>query len=163
MALTLENQRNVWRKVEQFLQSSDSGAATQAAVDSFRALKAYLTSAGTSTQFQFVPYSAADIVTNLGYSPLDVACQVYGWYGKNSGGSDGTDSYITLHNAANNASVPFVTNLIQDDNNEFVSIFKAGLDFGTDLTISGATTHGGATESAAADACDGFVIVGAAA
>ena len=127
------------------------------------ALKKYLTSAGTATQFQFVPYAAADIVTNLGYSPLDVACQVYGWYGKNTGSSDGTDSYITLHNAANNASVPFVTNLIQDDNDEFSSIFPKGLDFGTDLTISGATTQGGATESAAADACDGFVIVGAAA
>lgn len=163
MALSLTDQRIVWRKVEQFFNSHDSGTATQAAVNAFRALKEYLTSAGTSTQFQFVPYSAALIVTNLGYAPVGVPCQVYGWYGKNTGASDGTDSYVTLHNAANNASVPFVVNLIQDDNDEFFSIFPKGLDFGTDITVSGATTIGGATESAAAAACDGFLILGAAA
>ena len=163
MALSLEDQRAVWRKVDQFFQSHDSGTATQAAVDAFRALKAYLTSGGTATQFQFVPYSAAQIVTNLGYAPVGAACQVYGWYGKNTGGSDGTDSFVALHNAANNASVPLVINLIQDDDDEFFAVYPKGLAFGTDLTISGATTIGGATESVAADSCDGFVILGAAA
>lgn len=162
MALALENQRNVWRKVEQFLDSHDAGTATSAAVNAFRALKEWLASTANATQFQFVPFSAALIVTNTGYSPIGEACRVYGLYGKNTGGSDGTDSFLALHDAADNASAALVATVIQDDNDEVTWIDPNGMAFATDLTISGATTIGGATESAAADACDGFVIVGAA-
>jgi hypothetical protein len=162
MAITLEDGQRVWLKVAAYLSSHDEGGASSAAVDTFRALKDWMVSPRGNPQLQFIPYSAAAIVTNLGYAPIAVPCKVYGWYGKNTGGSGGTDSYITLHNAANNASVPFLTNLIQDDNDEFAAVYPRGIAFGTDITISGATTIGGATESAAADSADGFIIIGAA-
>lgn len=162
MALTLEAYQSVWRKVDQFFASHNAGKAGPAHVAAFAGLKANLITRGVAN-LQFVPFSAADITTNLGYSPLDVPATVYGIYIKNPGNSTGTDSYITLHNAANNASVPFVTGLIQVANDEFSYINARGQDFSTDVTVSGATTSGGATESAAADAGDGFLIVGAAA
>jgi hypothetical protein len=163
MALALEAQRNVWRKVEQFLDSHDNGSVTPQARQAIEAFKlAFITQKSNSALLQFVPFSAADITTNLGYSPLDVPAKVYALYIKNPGNSTGTDSYITLHNAANNASVPFITGLIQVSDDEFVYLNPRGVDFTTDVTVSGATTAGGATESAAADAGDGFVLVGAA-
>jgi hypothetical protein len=161
MALTLEAYQNVWRKVDQFFSSHNAGHAGPAHVGAFAALKANLITRGV-VNLQFLPFAAADIVTNLGYSPLDVPAKVYGLYIKNPGNSTGTDSYITLHNAANNASVPFITGLIQQVDDEFSYINARGADFTTDVAISGATTAGGATESAAADAGDGFLIVGAA-
>lgn len=163
MALTLEAQAKVWKKVEQFLDSHDGGSANSLAVQAIRSFaKTFITQKSNSALLQFVPFSAADITTNLGYSPLDVPAKVYVLYIKNPGNSTGTDSYITLHNAANNASVPFITGLIQVSDDEFVYLNPRGVDFTTDVTVSGATTSGGATESAAADAGDGFVIVGAA-
>ena len=163
MALPLENQRNVWRKVEQFLDSHDGGSASAQARNAIKAFAdAFITQKSNSALLQFVPFGAADIVTNLGYGPLDVPAKVYMLYAKNPNASGGTDSYITLHNAANNASVPFITGLIQVADDEFVYMNARGMDFTTDVVVSGATTAGGATESSAADACDGFVIVGAA-
>lgn len=162
MALSLENGQNVWRKVDQFLASHDSGTATPSAVGAFRALKEWLVTQKGNPQLQFIPFSAADIVTNTGYSPIGaVASQVYGLYAKNTGGSDGTDSFIALHNATDNASAALFAAVIQDDNDEVVYTNAQGLAFGTDLTISAATTIGGSTESAEADAADGFVVVGA--
>jgi hypothetical protein len=162
MALTLENGQDMWRRVAAYLSAHDQGTASPAAVEAFRGLRAWLVEQNGNPTLQFVPFSAADIVTNLGYSPLDVPAKVYAMYVKNTGGSDGTDSYITLHNAANNASVPFITVLIQDDDDEAFFISARGVDFTTDVTVSGATTAGGATESAAADSADGFLIIGAA-
>jgi hypothetical protein len=161
MALTLENSSKVWLKVDAYFSSHDGGSASPIHTAAFTGLKNNLLTRGL-TQLQFVPFSQADIVTNLGYSPLDVPAKVYGVYAKNPGNSGGTDSYITLHNAANNASVPFITGLIQVADDEFSYVNGRGIDFTTDVTVSGATTSGGATESTAADSADGFVIVGAA-
>jgi hypothetical protein len=161
MALTLEDYQKVWRKVDSFFSNHDGASASPAHVNAFRDLRFNLITRGVAS-LQFMPFSAADIVTNLGYSPLDVPAKVYGFYVKNPGNSTGTDSYITLHNAANNASVPFITGLIQLADDEFSYLNARGVDFTTDVTVSGATTQGGATESAAADAGDGFLIVGAA-
>ncbi len=163
MALTLEDGQNVWRKVESFFTSHDGGSANpthQRAV--LNSLKLWFVEQKGNPQLQFLPFSAADIVTNLGYSPLDVPAKVYALYIKNPGNSTGTDSYITLHNAANNASVPFITGLIQVSDDEFLYLNARGADFTTDVTVSAATTSGGATESAAADAGNGFLIIGAA-
>ncbi len=161
MALTLERYQSVWRKVDAWFSYHDGGSSAPAHVAAFQGLKANLITRGIEN-LQFMPFSAADIVTNLGYSPLDVPAKVYGFYVKNPGTSTGTDSYITLHNAANNASVPFITGLIQLVDDEFSYINSRGIDFTTDVTVSGATASGGATESAAVDAGDGFLIVGAA-
>lgn len=161
MALTLQDQVNVWLKAEARL--SDLGAS-KVAQDAFRALRERLVSAGI--QLQYIAFSDATagdpgICQNTGYSPVGVPCTVYGLYARNRGAGDGTDSFISLHNAADNASAPLVTAVIQDDNDEFIAIKYNGWTFGTDLTISGANSAGGATESAAANAAVGFVIIGA--
>ncbi len=99
---------------------------------------------------------------NTGYSPIGaVTSTVYVLYAKNAGSGDGTDSYISLHNATDNASANYVTGIIQDDKDAFLFISKQGITFGTDLTISAATTAGGATESTAGNGANGFVIIGA--
>ncbi len=161
MALTLENSSRVWLKVDAYFSAHDGGSVNPTHVAAFAGLRVNLIQRGI-VNLQFLPFQASDIVTNLGYSPLDVPAKVYGFYVKNPGNSTGTDSYITLHNAANNASVPFVTGLIQVADDEFSYLNARGIDFTTDVTVSGATASGGATESAAADAGDGFLIVGAA-
>ena len=162
MALTLEDGQRVWLKVDAYLSSHDEGTASPAAVEAFRGLKAWMVSQRGNPSLQFVPYSTTNIGTGTDGYNLTVVGRVYGWYGKNPGQSTGTDSYVTLHNAADNASVPFLTNLIQDDNDEFANIYPRGIVFGTDITISGATTAGGTTESALVDTADGFIIIGAA-
>lgn len=162
MALSLQDPIFVFTKVEHAL---DHLKASASAKDAFKALKERLVAKGI--QLQFIPFSpstteADGICQNTGYSPIGaVASTVYALFAKNSGAGDGTDSFISLHNATDNASAPLVTAVIQDDNDEFVVFKHNGFAFGTDLTISGATTAGGATESAAANAAAGFVIVGA--
>jgi len=161
MALTTEDGQRVWLKVEQYLSSHDQGGASPAAVNAFRALKDWMVGAKGNPALQFVTYSTTNIGTGTDGYNLTVVGKVYGWYGKNPGASTGTDSYVTLHNAADNASVPFLTNLIQDPNDEFANIYPRGIAFGTDITISGATTAGGSTESALVDTAEGFLIIGA--
>lgn len=157
MAVSTENANLVWQKVKAALMN-----ASPAAQAAFAGLKQYLATQGGNPDLQFIPFSAADIVVDTGYSPIGAACKVYGLYAKNSGAGDGTDSFIALHNAADNASAGFVGGVIQDDNDAFLAIKHNGWSFATDLTISAATAMAGATESAAANAADGFVIIGAA-
>lgn len=159
MAIALESGAAVWRKVEKALTG-----ASPAAQLAFKGLRRWLVEQNKNPDLQFIPFSAADIVTNTGYSPIGVPGSVYGIYVKNSGTGDGTDSFFALHNAADNASAALFAAVIQDDDDEIVALYplSGGLAFGTDLTLSAATTIGGATESAEANAGDGFVIVGAA-
>lgn len=158
MAIALETSSNVWHKVAKALTN-----ASPAAQEAFRGLRKWLVEQGGNPDLQFVPFSAALLVVNTGYSPIGAACSVYGVYAKNAGTGDGTDSFFALHDAADNASAALFAAVIQDDNDEIVAAYprNGGLAFATDLTLSAATTIGGATESAAANACDGFVIVGA--
>lgn len=115
-----------------------------------------------NADLEFVPFGTADIIANTGYTPLAAAAAVYVVYIRNPGDGDGTDSYVSLHDATDNASATVVTLRIEDDDDEVMAVKPDGWAFATDVTISGATTAGGATESAAANAADGFLIVGAA-
>ena len=116
-----------------------------------------------NADLQLIPFSAADIVTNTGYSPIGgVTSTVHFLYAKNSGTGDGTNAYIRLYNETSNTTNTnaFVTGVIDDDNNIFMYVNPNGLVFPTDLTIS-SDTGTDATESAEANAADGFVIVSA--
>ena len=158
MALSLLSPILTWQKVAHALSSLD---ATPASVDAFRVLKDYLVGNG-NPDLQILPFGTADIVTANGYSPIGaVTSTVYGFFAKNPGAGDGTDSFISLHNTTDNTSANLVTVVISDDNDEFTLISPQGIVFGTDLTISAATAAGGATESTATNAADGFVLVGA--
>ena len=163
MALTLESANKVRQKTRMI--TRDPGV--------FYALKAFFLDWAANhgnADLQLITFSDSSTSTDLdaanvntGYSPIGgVACKVYVLYAKNAGTGDGTDSYISLHNATDNASANLITAPIQDDNDAFLFVSKSGVSFATDLTISAATTAGGATESTAGNGANGFVIIGAA-
>lgn len=155
MALTLESAGKVRQKTRAITRNP-------AVFYSLKAFFLYWATNKNNADLQILPFSAADIVQATGVSPIGgVTSTVYVLYAKNAGAGDGTDSFISLHNATDNASAPLVTAVIQDDDDIIYHLYPEGIVFATDLTISGATAAGGATESAEANAADGFVIVGA--
>lgn len=166
MALAVENSNKVWQKVKLAL-NAGAGANksfSPATQEALLALKQYLATQMKNPDLQFIPFSAAQIVTNGGYSPDIDAHKVYAFVGKNSGAGDGTDSFVSVHDATSNAATTSAraSATITDDYDEFALIFPRGLPMGTELTVSAATAIAGSGESAEANACDGFVIVGAA-
>ena len=173
MALTLEAAGKVRQKAYSALLNSDRGTTTGAgSTAAFYALKAFFlwwSSNKSNADLQFIPFSnitSADpgIAQNTGYSPIaGVTSTVHFLWARNDGTGDGTDSFISLHNSTTNTNVDlaYVTGLISDDNDSFFFVSIPGIVFATDLTISAATTNGGQTESAAANAANGFVIVAA--
>ncbi len=159
MALSLQDQNLVWQKVKQALTG-----ASPVAQEAFLKLKVYLATQGGNPQLQYIPFGSADIVVNTGYSPIGgVTSTVFALYAKNDGTGDGTDAFVRLYNDTTNTDITkvFVSGVIQDDNDAFLAIKHNGWTFGTDLTISADTGAGTGTESAAANAAYGFVIVGA--
>lgn len=160
MALSLQDGVQVWTKVKNALSVLNANPGNQSA---FRVLREYLATQGGNPQLQFIPFNATQIVTNNGYAAADVACTVYGFYGKGSRTSGTTSSFIALHAAADNSATTttIFTTRLKAVSQSFAAIFPFGLACETALTVSAATAVGGATESSAADACDGFVLVGA--
>lgn len=112
---------------------------------------------------QFIPYTAEQAVTNLGTSLVGGACTLYVWWGKARRTSGTTASFQAIHDAADNSATTTTvdTALVKLTGNQFLFVHPNGVAIATDVVISAATAVGGATESAAADATDGFVIVGA--
>lgn len=116
-----------------------------------------------NADLQYIPFSTTDITTNTGYSPIGGVTSTFHFlYAKNPGAGDGTNAYIRLYNDTTNTTntLAYVTGLISDDNDYFTFSSPNGIVFGTDLTIS-SDTGTDATESAAANAAIGFVIVSA--
>lgn len=158
MALSLQDGVQVWQKVKNALVGANP--ATQ---NAFRVLREYLATQGGNPQLQFIPFTAAQITTNTGFQAADVACTVYGVYCKGARTTGTTSSFFALHAAADNAATTttIFTSRFKDVNQSFGAIFPAGLACETALTPSAATAVGGATESSAADAGNGFVLIGA--
>lgn len=169
MALTLVTAQKVKQAAMYAVQA---GSLTAPAPPlAFYALKAFFNDWAINhgnADLQFIPFSnitSADpgIAQNTGYSPIGgVTSTVYFVYAKNDGSGNGTNSYIRLYNDTTNTTntLAYVTGMISDDNDAFVFMSTLGIVYGTDLTIS-ADTGTDATESAAANAANGFVIVGA--
>ena len=164
MALVLEDGQNVWRKVDHHF--SGQGTTNHPALqEQFRALKKYLVEQKGNPQLAFVPYSAELIVTAGGYAAADAACKVYGIYVKGRRTTGTTFAFVQLFAQADNtASTSLIFHLTRlgVTGQKAGEIWPDGVAVETALTIASDTTVAGATESAAADAADGFVIYGAA-
>lgn len=111
---------------------------------------------------QFIPFTASQIIANGGYSPDVDACNVYAFFGRARRTSGTTSSFIALHDATDNSATTTTTEtaLINAAGQSFMFIYPDGRPHATELTVSAATAVGGATESSATDAVDGFVIIG---
>lgn len=112
---------------------------------------------------QFRAYSTAEAIVNNGTDLIGGACTLYAWYGKAARTTGTTDSFQALHDATTNGATTTTvwTAKINLTGQSFFIAEPNGRAIATGLTISAATAVGGATESAAADATTGFVIVGA--
>jgi hypothetical protein len=165
MALTTQNANLVWAKVKLALlgQSSTGGAPTPVAQEAFQDLKKYLAQQKGNVNLQFAAFAAEDIVTNNGSSAIGGACTLYGVYAKGRRTSGTTSAFFAIHDASDNSATTttIVTSRFKATGQEFVGLYGNGIAIATDVLVSCATTVGGATESSAADAADGFVIVGA--
>ena len=112
---------------------------------------------------QFIPYSTAQATTDGGIDLVGAACSLYVWYGTAARTTGTTASFQAIHDAATNGATTTTvwTAKINAVGQSFLISNPNGQALATGCTISAATTVGGATESTAADATNGFVIVGA--
>lgn len=158
MALTVQDGVQVWQKVKNALVGANP--ATQ---NAFRVLREYLATQGGNPQLQFIPYTAAQAIVNNGTSLVGGACTLYGWYAKGARVTGTTASFQALHDAADNTATTttVATAKMNITGNQFALVEPTGFIVATDLVISAATAVGGATESAVADASNGFILVGA--
>lgn len=154
--IALEGPNQVWQRVNNMLQGASP--ETKAA---FRSLKQWLSTQKGNPKLQLVIFSAEDIVTNLGYSPDCDAALIYGIYVKGRRTTGTTAAFFAAHDATDNSATTTTvfTKKFNLTGQEGLYIDPVGFRLTTELTLSCATTVGGATESSAADACDGFVII----
>ena len=159
MAVTLESSQQVWLKVKQAL--ANANPADQA---TFKGLKEYLSTQGRNPDLQFISFSEAQAIANGGTDLTAAACTLYGFYAKASRTSGTTSAFVALHAAATNGATTttLITGRVKAVNHGLVFTSVRGLPVETGLTISAATTVGGATESTTPDGADGFVVIGAA-
>ena len=158
MAVSLQDGTFVWQKVAKALMAANP--ASQAA---FRDLKNYMTTQGGNPQLQFVAYTAAQAIVNLGTDLIGGASTLYGWYAKANRTTGTTASFQAIHDATDNSATTTttVTRKINLTGQQFAYVDPVGLALATGAVISAATAVGGSTESAVADATIGFIIVGA--
>jgi hypothetical protein len=158
MAIALQDGIFVWQKVAKALAGANPGVS-----QSFKELKTYIATQLGNPQLQFVPFTAEQITTNLGYSPDVDGNTVYAVYAKGRRTSGTTSSFFALHAATDNSATTttITTARFKATGQVFAAVYPTGLACETELTVSAATAVGGATESSAADAADGFVVVGA--
>jgi len=110
---------------------------------------------------QFIPFTAEQAVTNLGTDLTTGAGTLYVWFAKARRTTGTTAAFVALHDAADNSATTttLATQKINATGQQYILVHPNGVPFATSLAISSATAVGGATESATADAADGFVIV----
>lgn len=159
MALSTQNANIVWQKVKAQLLN-----ASPAIQNAFADLKAYLANQKGNPDLQFVQFTAEQVVTNGGYSPDIDGARIYGIYFKGRRTSGTTAAFGALHDATDNSATTttVVTAKFNLTGQAFFATYPDGFLLATELTVSCATAVGGATESSAADAFDGFVVAGAA-
>lgn len=156
MAIALQSSQLVWQKVATALAGASPAAQLQ-----FKQLKMWLATQKKNPQLQFIPFSAADIIVNLGSTAAPGACTLYGFYALGARVSGTTSAFIAVHDGADNTTGTVLTGKMNVLGNEFVALYPQGFIITTDVTVSSATTVGGTTESAVGDAANGFVLIGA--
>lgn len=157
MALATENANLVWQKVRAAL--ADANPAVQ---EMFKDLKLYLASQKYNPNLQFIPFSEAQAIANLGTSLVGGACTLYAVYVKAARTSGTTAAFFAIHDAADNAATTttIITNRIKATAQFYANVMPHGIAIATDVVVSCATAVGGATESTTPDGVNGFVIVG---
>lgn len=158
MAFTGQDGIFVWQKVAKALAGARPGDSQP-----FREFKTYFATQVGNPSLQFVPYTATQATTNNGTSLVGGACTLYAWYAKARRTTGTTASFQAIHDAADNTATTTTVDTFKVNavGQSATILHSAGLVLATDAVISAATAVGGATESAAADATDGFIIVGA--
>lgn len=158
MALSLQDGIQVWQKVAKALANANPGVTQP-----FREFKTYFATQLGNPQLQFIPFTAEQIVTNTGFQAADAAGTLYAYYAKGRRTTGTTASFVALHAAADNAATTttIFTERFKAVGQVAAGLFPAGIAVETAFTVSAATTVGGPTESSAADAADGFILIGA--
>jgi hypothetical protein len=169
MALSTENALLVRQKVYNALQNQTGTTAGSGDPSAWYAFKSWFLSMAANKgnpNLQFVSFNATDAVAGDGQDHgIDAACKLYAVYVKKT--STTTDTWFRVIDDADNDSevvgdVRLEIALI-GANDVFFGFYPNGLDI-TDGVVSTFTTTPGdtATQSDAADAGNGFLILGSA-
>lgn len=163
-----QNANLVRQKAYNAVYGSGTGTSTDSVSPYFfyavKALFLHLAINKGNPDLQFIPYAAEDITTNNGYQPIGAgAATLYAWFIKGRRTSGTTASFQAVHDAADNSATTttLTTQRLNASGQATIQVWPNGFPVATQITISAATAVGGATESSAADASDGFLIVGA--
>jgi hypothetical protein len=159
MANALQDGIFVWQKVAKALAGANPGVSQP-----FRELKTYIATQVGNPQLQFIPFTAEQIVTAGGFAALDVPGTLYAVYAKGRRTSGTTSSFFQVFAQANNtASTTLIVagSRFKAVGQVFAAIYPTGLAIETAITLAADTTVAGDTESSAADAADGFIVIGA--
>lgn len=167
MPLTTQNANLVRQKAYNAVYGTGTGTSTNSVSPyHFYAIKAlflHFAANKLNPDLQFAAYTAEQATTNLGTSLIGGASTLYAWYGKARRTTGTTASFQAIHDAADNSATTTTVDTVKIAavGQQFLIVHPNGVALATDAVISAATAVGGATESAAADATDGFIIVGA--
>lgn len=150
MALTLEDAQLTFQRAFQLTR------AKPAVQHALRSLKLYMVGK-KNVQLQLVPF---DQTGNADSVIADVACRVYAVIGIKPSAST-VDAWLKISDHATTAAAngDIVVKLINAES--CVVIFPDGVGMDNGATLASHTTVNGSTDSSDADACAGYVIVGA--
>lgn len=173
MALTLQDQNQVWQKVGKTLDTQVAGtsgsSANPASQNVFKGLKLQMSTQQLAPQLQYVPFSYAQLTGASGYQPgMATSFHLYGLWAKKTG-TGVTGAFLDIFDAAapSGALVRDVSYLSTGvsgggSGDEIAKTWPLGLAFSTDLTVISATTATGTTAiTGAGDVINGFMIIGA--
>lgn len=166
MALTTQNANLVRQKAYNAVYSPLGSATTIGSSPfHFYAIKQFFLHLAINKgnpDLMFNAYSTASATTNGGTDLVGAASTLYLWYGKAARTSGTTASFQAIHDASDNSATTTTvwTALINATGQSFLFCDPNGRALATGCTISAATAVGGATESSATDATNGFIIVG---
>lgn len=171
MALALESGGRVRQKAYNAVYGTGVGTTSDSVSPyHFYAIKSFflhMAANKNNPDLQFIPYTAEQsVVTTNGTSLVGGACTLYVWFAKARRTTGTTASFSALWNgtAGGGDSDPIGDEIAVQRFNltgqQFMLVHPNGYIVATDLSIVATTAIDGTTESSAADATDGFVIVG---
>lgn len=171
MALTTQSAALVRQKAYNAVYGTGTGTSSDSVSPyHFYAIKAlflHLAANKGNPDLQFVPYSAEDAVTSTnGVTLCTEACTLYAWFEKARRTSGTTAAFEWLWNgvAGGGDSDPVGDEIAVQKFNatgqQFLLVHPNGYAVSTALSVVSTTAIDGTTESSAANAGDGFVIIG---
>lgn len=156
-AAVFENPNKTWERVRIALAGASPAAQMQ-----FKQLKMWLATQKGNPQLQFLPFNATGIIAATGQALVGSAVTLYGVFSKKL--ATATDVYLVIFDdatddagAATDARV-VLPHLVAND--EGIYIAPQGISMPSGVVAKGYTDFDGTTDSSAADAPNGFVIIG---